>query len=228
MKQRNKYVFLDNLFENSEIRVAVSQLHGSVCELFPPEMNYVQGCIPQRIREYTAGRLIARDLLSYHNIYNFPLLSDNDRVPIWPSDILGTIAHCKEYCVVAITGISKQENLFGIGVDVEPEQSIEPELWPFILREDELKTIENIPLGDRGSLVRKIFCAKEAVYKSVFPKVRKIIEFQDVKIDFLPGNVNFEASFFDETIQNALTINKSYGTIHIYQGHIFSGARTYM
>ena len=228
MKSYNHFVFMDRLFEGAQVNVAISKLHGTAKDLLPLEMEYVRNAVPKRVREYATARLISRELLSYHDIYNFPLLNDQDRVPVWPENILGSIAHCKEFCIVAIANFKAQDQLLGIGVDVEPEKTIEQDLWSIILRDDELDQIEQPGVKDKGVLVRHYFCAKEAVYKSIFPKIRKIIEFRDLEIKFFSDTNHFEAKFYDHEIQQYLRVNKSLGKLFIHEGHVFTGARTYL
>ena len=71
-------------------------------------------------------------------------------------------------------------NQRGLGIDVEPAETLPDELLDLVTTSRERATINSDPY--RGRLV---FVAKEAVYKAVFPLDRCFLEHHEVEIDLI-------------------------------------------
>ncbi len=68
----------------------------------------------------------------------------------------------------------------GIGIDIEPAESLPTELLGLVATPRERLTIDNYdPYGGR-----LLFVAKEAVYKAVYPLDRTFLDHHDVEINF--------------------------------------------
>ena len=51
----------------------------------------------------------------------------NDRVPIWPDDLVGSITHT-DLCAAAAVA-RRDQGFVAIGIDLEPADALPPELW---------------------------------------------------------------------------------------------------
>jgi len=82
-----------------------------------------------------------------------------------------------------------------VGVDVEPDQAIPADLWESICIADELRRISQMPTEIRERWVTRVFSAKEAYYKWVYPRIRTMLDFHDVAIELQPtlGDTSFVA-----------------------------------
>src|SRR5438876_615194 len=69
--------------------------------LFGEERALVAGASPVRRREFTAGRVCARDALQQLGGPRCAILRDPSRAPIWPEGFVGSISHAAGYCVAA-------------------------------------------------------------------------------------------------------------------------------
>ena len=65
----------------------------------------------------------------------------------------------------------------GLGVDLEPEHAVAAELGEVLGTPDEIAAAE----GPGGALTR-LFCAKEAIQKALWPRGRVLLEFRDVTL----------------------------------------------
>ena len=117
----------NTLFEDTNVSTAISSPFASVDALMPQERNFVKAAVEKRQREFATARVLARRLLADYGIRQYPLLNDDDRVPVWPEGFVGSISHCDDCCVVALLG--KSGNTISIGIDVEPDTAIDPDLW---------------------------------------------------------------------------------------------------
>ena len=153
--------------------VAVALVGIGAGELLPGEAAAVAGAVPARVAEFAAGRLAARRALAALGHPAVAIPAGPDRAPCWPEGLAGSIAHAQGVAVAAVRrGAS-------LGLDVEADAALEPELWPLICDPVELAAL---PAGDRGRAVRLVFAAKEAVYKAQYPLTGRLIGFDAVRV----------------------------------------------
>lgn len=158
----------------------LSEIDGHWSDLQATEQACVSHARPKRIAEFATGRKNARKLLTRFGIENCVIPADKDRCPVWPEGIVGSIAHSKDYCLVAV---ACERELRGIGVDIESAVDLESDLWPIVLTDRERDWLSSIDAGSRGLFAKVLFSAKESFYKCWFPRHRRFLEFQDVAID---------------------------------------------
>ena len=158
----------------SGVAVAVTAIsEASDADLWPEEAAAVVGAVPKRRAEFRAGRSAARRCLSELGLPPVALPMGADRAPVWPDGIAGSIAHAAD---IAVAVASRSCIL---GVDVEADAPLDPELWPVICAAAELA---RMPIDRRGQLVRQVFAAKEAVFKAQAPATRAMFGFDVVAV----------------------------------------------
>ncbi len=126
-------------------------------KLWPEEHAAVAGAVPARLAEFVAGRTAARRVLLALGQPAQALPMGPDRAAIWPGDIAGSIAHAAGLAVA----VGRLEA--ALGVDIEEDSALPPDLWPIICSPDELRRLAQ---SETGRAVRQVFCAKEAVFKA--------------------------------------------------------------
>jgi 4'-phosphopantetheinyl transferase EntD len=157
----------------SEVSVAaviIAQNHEAP---HPDEAAVVARAIPTRQAEFAAGRAAARRAMCALGHPDAPISAAQNRAPIWPRGISGSIAHAAGIAIAALRRGAP------LGIDIEPDQTLDPDLWPVICQPDELAAL---PFQDRGHYVRIVFSAKEAAYKAQFPKTGAIIGFDALSV----------------------------------------------
>jgi 4'-phosphopantetheinyl transferase EntD len=142
-------------------------------DLFPEELPAITNAVPSRRAEFAAGRAAARLALAAIGHAAIGIPSGPQRQPLWPAGIAGSIAHS--------VGIAIAVARFGppLGVDIESDAPLSPDLWPLICQPDELATL---PVAGRGTYVRQVFSAKEAAYKAQFPRTGALIGFDAMSV----------------------------------------------
>lgn len=152
-------------------------------QLLPGEQDGVTRALAKRRMEFAAGRTLARIALTEigHAECAIPQAG---RTPVWPSGIVGSIAHDKEYVAVCVLS---RETHAGIGIDIETAGRVTAELQARILTPAE---IGDASVADAGTLR---FSCKEAVYKAVHPIVGEFFGFQAVRIDLDMDSGSFRA-----------------------------------
>ena len=68
-----------------------------------------------------------------------PPLPDASGAPRWPAGVTGSVSHSGSLCVVVV---ATRERVRGVGVDVEPAEPLERELWPEICTGGERSWLE--------------------------------------------------------------------------------------
>lgn len=144
------------------------------------EARVVERAVPVRAREFATGRRLAHALLAELGCADVPLLPGDDRAPRWPSGVTGSIAHCREGCVVIA---APRADVDALGVDVEPASPLDAPLWRIVLRDEEQRALRTRSAHDGGRLAKAAFCAKEAVYKALSARIGRRIDFTDVALD---------------------------------------------
>jgi 4'-phosphopantetheinyl transferase EntD len=132
---------------------------GTLYPLLPGET--LPGAIPARLREFSAGRHAARTALAALGQPVQPIPQGDDRAPVWPVGLGGSITHTRRACLAAVTTGP------GLGLDLEDDAPLPPDLWPTILLPEESLWAQAQP--DPGFAARLVFSAKEAAYKAQYP-----------------------------------------------------------
>jgi 4'-phosphopantetheinyl transferase EntD len=159
--------------------------------LYSEEQAYLRNALPKRRREFTAGRLCARRALTQLGIENFPLLVGNNREPVWPTGIVGSISHTEGYCGVAVAGKHRIESL---GLDVELTRSLSRDCWRQICTRSEQAWVDSLPSDRRQENIALLFSAKECLYKCQYPISRTWLNFHNVAIAINPDMGEFYAT----------------------------------
>lgn len=161
--------------------IAEAPIHDAFDRLSPEERVGIAGATPARTREYSTGRALARELLIELGERQPKVARSPDRCPVWPAGYVGSIAHTERLCVVAVGSAA---DVLSVGIDVEPALALERDVLESIATPRELGALCWTSPGERGLDARRLFVAKEAVYKCLYPVCRTFLEFHDVEITF--------------------------------------------
>lgn len=128
--------------------------------------------------EFNTAREIALELFAQNDIVLTPedrsrlFEKSEDRAPCWPDSIVGSITHKHSVFGVAI---ARKENLSALGIDTEAifDRDTAERLANRILTVREM-------IASRDALdITLIFSAKEALYKALYPSVKRFFGFQE-------------------------------------------------
>lgn len=148
--------------------------------IFPVKINDFH---PSRRKEYQLSRLLAAIL--YYELTGqvlFELLSDENRAPLWPENVCGSISHSSNYIFVAM---AEKSHLRSMGIDIETRGRIKKEIRSHIQNEKDIQQHADLEELD---LLTLIFSAKEALYKALFPLVSQFFGFDAASLTSI--NVN--------------------------------------
>ena len=161
------------------------------------ELPYVNQAVLKRVREFTAGRHIARRAMRQMNVAASSITVAKNRCPVWPDGIVGSISHTDDIVGVAL---ARAQDYVSIGFDIEVGRAVKPELWDMVLTDDEK---DNIDLNAEPELATLVFSCKESVYKAVYPLIGEFLEFRDIEISIVDDG--FDVNCINNGRSNAYT-----------------------
>lgn len=163
--------------------------HGGI---FDVEIDAMSHAVPRRRAEYSAGRIGAHRAMQRLGFAPMPVLNGEDRAPIWPTGITGSISHCGGACVVLMT---KTSNFQSIGVDVEDNLPLPIDAIETVCLPQEILWLDTLPKTMRNTQARQIFSAKECTYKCQYQITKNMFDFNTLHIDLDVETCSFSATF---------------------------------
>jgi 4'-phosphopantetheinyl transferase EntD len=174
----------DNLLQTAIERLAVPGImighrsisDGDECALLPQEAACFGSSVAKVRRASGAARIAARELLFQAGYDTCAVPKARSGAPVWPSGIVGSLAHDKR---VAVAAVARQRDFANIGIDIEPAEPLADELLELVATPAERACLTAVPYGGR-----LLFVVKEAVYKTVGALDRIFLDHHDVEVDF--------------------------------------------
>jgi 4'-phosphopantetheinyl transferase EntD len=127
-----------------------------------------------------AARLLARQLCAQLGVSVAEIPRSGTGLPAWPEGIAGSLAHDSDYAAAII---ARREFVGGVGIDIEPIETLSAELIARIATPPEQRQLSAGGLSAKG-----LFCIKEAVYKAANPHDRIFLDFREVLVDLAAGS----------------------------------------
>jgi 4'-phosphopantetheinyl transferase EntD len=149
--------------------------------LFPEESCLIGSAVAARKREFETGRNCARRALRRLDIEPCPILMGAMREPLWPENIIGSITHEGSYCIVALQrpGFSR-----GMGIDLTQNLPLHNRIVSAVCAPEERQLVApDSLLSEMFDPRRVVFSMKESLYKCLYPTVKRVFEFRDVRIE---------------------------------------------
>lgn len=143
------------------------------------ERRYAEGLSGFRQMNWVAGRLAMHKALGTLGVVQGDILTGPYGEPLLPKQATGSISH-KDGLVVALAARSKHGL---IGVDLEDGRGPSRNVAEKVLTEAELATVRALPEERQWAATLMRFSIKEAVYKALFPHVRRYVGFREAHVD---------------------------------------------
>lgn len=197
------------------VRIAVAPIEDVVGTLHPEERALVAKAVASRQQEFATGRWLARGLLEEFGHRGATILREDDRIPRWPTGIVGSITHSKKLCMAAV---ASAERFHGVGIDLEPDEAVDREIERVVCRGAEHDWVAAAGEAERGRRCRIVFSVKEAVYKAFYPRTRTFWSFQDVLVE-----IDLAAETYRASLPESAGIERVHGRVQRRGGWIVSG-----
>ena len=155
--------------------------------LWPEEKIKTDGFAPERLQTFSAGRYCARKAMELMGCPAMPILVGDDRAPVWPAGISGSISHTQGLAGALVCSTSDHPS---IGLDIERRAAVDRSLWDILFDEQELQFIASAAVPD--DLATLFFSLKESYYKMQYPLTQRFLDFRDVRIEYGPEGVQIK------------------------------------
>ena len=178
------------------------------------EQQYVANAIEKRRNEFSTGRLCTQLALQQHKIYDAAVLIGNNREPIWPTNLTGSISHCHD---IAGAVVVDNSILPAVGIDIERLKPLKERFVDYICTDEEKAWLNTQTGYSLDTLLLMLFSLKEAIYKCVYVATDQKLTFKDCNI--LPD-------LSRQTAQIKLSIDTADLTVkyHLTEQHCYSCA----
>jgi 4'-phosphopantetheinyl transferase EntD len=121
---------------------------------------------------------------------------------------VGSITHTEGFCTAVVAAKSR---FAGLGVDAERVQNVSGEVWPQILRREEVDRFLQLEVAERQKAAAVVFCAKEAFYKCQYAVTGAWLDFTDVAVEIFEETFRVTVQGRDCTIpKNLRSLNGRY------------------
>ncbi|KJH74531.1 4'-phosphopantetheinyl transferase superfamily protein [Pseudomonas gregormendelii] len=141
----------------------------------------IQRSVAKRQAEFLAGRVCARAALQQLEGLDFSPAIGEDRAPVWPAHISGSITHSTGRAAAIV---AKKAHWRGLGMDLEnilnPERA--ERLAGEILTAPELKRMAAGRREQLAMLVTLTFSVKESLFKALYPIVQQRFYFEHAEV----------------------------------------------
>lgn len=187
---------LFGLFDDPRVYVLTSAVSdAAIASLSEREADALTNVADKRRREFATTRALAREgLRRFFDVCDFDLLNAEDRSPIWPRGIEGSISHSDTRAWVALVDAS-----YGtIGIDGEGRNELKEDLWHLTLLDEEVSYLETLDASVRGRRALTLFSAKEALYKAQYPRSGSFMAYMSVRVEL--GEAGLLSCTFRETV----------------------------
>lgn len=133
-------------------------------------------CAPEVRLAFSLGRECAHRALQQLKIdSDVPILRRQDKSPLWPEGVCGSISHTKKsQLTVAVAAAGRKSNVRSIGIDIEDlERKMSTAVIQKITVEAERRWLQNFDEVARQQQAVRIFSAKEAIFKLLGPLTKE-------------------------------------------------------
>lgn len=154
------------------------------------EQPALPGVARPRQRQFLAGRECAHAALEAIGRDGSSIARGPAGEPLWPTGTVGSIAHTGE---VAAAAVARSTDAWAIGLDLE---ALDPPLDATVtrlVRAGDGSADWPAPPQLRPYVSKFAFCAKECVYKALFPATGWSLQFEDVAVAIGAGHGRFRA-----------------------------------
>jgi 4'-phosphopantetheinyl transferase EntD len=163
------------------------------------EIQDIRYARKERILEFLNGRNCAHLALKKLGFQqHHAILRGNNREPIWPDTIVGSITHCQDYYAATV---AYAEHISGIGIDAELNTKLSNKLLSTTQTKNELTFNQKLCSISDVCINKLVFSAKESVFKFIYPYLKQYIKFMDIEI-----YLDFKTSTFSALLINKISV----------------------
>ncbi|NMO93103.1 4'-phosphopantetheinyl transferase superfamily protein [Actinomycetospora sp. TBRC 11914] len=149
--------------------------------LHASEETAVARAVETRRAEFTTGRTCAREALSSLGAPAEAVPVGEQRAPVWPDGVVGSITHTRGFRGAAVAWRSAVRS---VGIDAEVHDAVPDGVLDVVSSPGERAVLDRLS-AERPDVAwdRLLFSAKESVYKAWFPLTGRWLGFEDAELE---------------------------------------------
>ncbi|MDC9597716.1 4'-phosphopantetheinyl transferase family protein [Xenorhabdus anantnagensis] len=152
-------------------------LFGECGITYPPKL---QNAVNKRRAEYLAARYCTQQVLNNLGYSGFQVTNAQDRSPIWPNNICGSISHSTN-CAIAFAASCDKYQMIGIDIEQEIKSETIESVSSSIINANEVALLAACPLPFEQAFTLA-FSIKESLFKALYPHVKRFFDFHAAEI----------------------------------------------
>lgn len=137
--------------------------------------------MPKRRAEFLAEQCLAKQVLSKLGYADFVLNCGDDRSPLWPENISGSLSHNTNSILCAAHVRSRELSFVGVDIESFMSEKRAQTLWPGLVDEEEYHWL-NAQNDEFRRLLTLSFSAKECLFRALHPSIKHYFDFCDVRM----------------------------------------------
>ncbi|MFG1174169.1 4'-phosphopantetheinyl transferase [Erwiniaceae bacterium CAU 1747] len=163
-----------------DVRFDEAHFHASLFEILKiPLPVRLQKAVNKRRAEYLASRYCLQQAMNTLGITQFVLHNDENRAPLWPAGLRGSLSHTHRRLCALLT--RRQDLLPGIDCEQIMGGAHASDMAHMIINSAERALLAALELPFSCALT-VIFSAKESLYKAIWPEIRRFIDFSAAEV----------------------------------------------
>jgi 4'-phosphopantetheinyl transferase EntD len=205
------------LFQH-DVTLVMADIANHCHSLLPAELELIAGMRESRIHEFCTGRVCAHQALRTLGIEDFPVLKGEQREPVWPGDVVGSISHCRD---IAGAVVADRQAVKSIGLDIESRKQLNPAIARHVCTAQERDWLAQLDPAEQNLALLIIFSSKEAIFKCVYQATGERLRFQqcDVTPVLSSGNAEVAIRLPGFTLRaDEIELRFVSGDTHVYSG----------
>ena len=136
--------------------------------------QHLHRAVNKRKAEFLGGRFLSVLALERLGRPYLDIGVGEHRQPLWPANISGSLSHSND----RVACVLSTDPTLGLGIDIENAMSDEAarKIASTVIADDERALLESTSYGF-GWAFTAVFSAKEALFKALYPRVRRYFDF---------------------------------------------------
>ncbi|MDD5067347.1 MAG: 4'-phosphopantetheinyl transferase superfamily protein [bacterium] len=169
---------LSRLLAEKNIHFLGTTRKKSVEVLIAGEIRQIEESLSKHKEDFATGRWCARKLLKKIGVRSSSILKGGEGEPIWPEGVVGSISHTRgAWCA----SLASREHYLSLGIDIEPlARDVSRSAVRYFTTIEEREWLKK--KKERALYEKLVFCAKESIFKLLYPLLRSRFYFQSVTV----------------------------------------------
>ncbi|MDX7991628.1 4'-phosphopantetheinyl transferase family protein [Xenorhabdus littoralis] len=141
----------------------------------------LQNAVNKRKAEYLAARYCTQQILNNLGHSAFQVTNAQDRSPVWPDNICGSISHSANCAIAFATTCSDKYRMIGVDIEQEIKTETINSVSASVINDTEAALLTACTLSFEQTFTLA-FSIKESLFKALHPHVKRFFDFHAAEV----------------------------------------------